>query len=329
MLDFDNIISALYKVGLMARLERLERRMKLHDFRILISVVQAGSMNKAAALLNTSQPAISRAIAELEEAIGVRLFDRNRQGLEPTKYGRALLDCGAAVFDELRQGIQNIEFLADPTAGEVRIGSVIPLAASYVSAVIDRVSRRYPRIRFDLVAAQQDALHRDLNERKVDLLITWRWGPIADERQSFEFLYDDSYVVVAGEKNPWARRRGITFADLANEMWALPPTDSVLGTVAKEAFRASGIDYPLATVVTMPDEVRASLLATGRFLTIFPTSAMNFSIDRPKLKVLPVKMPSARLPVGIITLKDRTLSPIARLFIEQAREVAKPLAKRK
>jgi DNA-binding transcriptional LysR family regulator len=309
--------------------DQLERRMKLHDLRILIAIVQAGSMNKAAASLNTSQPAISRSIAELEAAIGVRLFDRNRQGIEPTEYGRALLDCGAAIFDELRRGMQNIEFLADPTAGQVRIGSVTPLAASFASAVIDQLSRRYPRIRFNLVATQQDTLHRDLNERKVDLLIAWRWGAVADERQAFEFLYDDSYVVVAGEKNPWARRRRIALAELATETWALPPTDSVLGAIAMEAFRANGLDYPLATVVTMPDEVRASLLATGRFLTIFPASAMRFSTDRPKLKVLPVKLPSARLAVGIVTLKNRTLSPIARLFIEHARRVAKPLAKRK
>ena len=96
--------------------------MKLQDLHVLMAVVQAGSMSKAAALLNTTQPAISRSIAELERRIGVRLLDRNPQGVEPTEYGRALLDGGAAVFDDLRQAVKNIEFLADPTAGEVRIG---------------------------------------------------------------------------------------------------------------------------------------------------------------------------------------------------------------
>ena len=83
----------------------------------------------------------------------MRLLDRHRQGVEPTEYGRALLDCGVAVFDDLRQGVKNIEFLADPTAGEVRIGSKPFVAASFVSAVVDRLSRRYPRIVFHLVAA--------------------------------------------------------------------------------------------------------------------------------------------------------------------------------
>src|SRR6266567_5528975 len=99
------------------------RRIKLHDLQILVGVVHAGSMSKAAAVLNTTQSAISRSIAELEHTIGVRLLDRSSQGVEPTQYGRALLKRGTVIFDELKQGIQEIEFLNNPEAGEVRIGA--------------------------------------------------------------------------------------------------------------------------------------------------------------------------------------------------------------
>ena len=144
--------------------DRIGRHMKLHDLHVLMAVVQAGSMNKAAGLLNTTQPAVSKSIAELERAVGVRLLDRNAQGVEPTAYGRALLDGGNAVFDDLRQAVKNIEFLADPTAGEVRIGCNPFLAASFVPAVIDRLSRRFPRIVIHLVTATLEALHRELRE---------------------------------------------------------------------------------------------------------------------------------------------------------------------
>ena len=99
--------------------DRIGRRIKLQDLHVLMSVVEAGSMGKAAERLHTSQPAISNSIAKLEHALGVRLLDRHPQGIKPTPYGRALLDCGTAVFDDLRQGIKNIDYLADPTAGEV------------------------------------------------------------------------------------------------------------------------------------------------------------------------------------------------------------------
>ena len=133
--------------------DRIGRRLKLQDLHVLMAVVQAGSMRKAAAHLNTTQPSISRSIAELEDAVGVPLLDRNPHGVEPTTYGRALLDGGVAMFDDLRQAVKNIEFLADPEAGEVRIGSGHHHAPSFVSAVVERISRRYPRIVFRLVSA--------------------------------------------------------------------------------------------------------------------------------------------------------------------------------
>src|SRR5436309_8586270 len=106
----------------MNEIERIERRLKLHDVRVLMSVVQAGSMNKAAERLATSQPAISRAISDLEHALGVRLLERNPGGILPTQYGEAIIRRGLAVFDELRQGIKDVEFLSDPTSGELRVG---------------------------------------------------------------------------------------------------------------------------------------------------------------------------------------------------------------
>ena len=310
--------------------DRIGRRMKLQDLHVLMTVMQAGSMGKAAQRLNITQPAISRSIAALEHALGVRLLDRHRQGIEPTAYGRALLDCGVAVFDDLRQGMKSIEFLADPAAGEVRIGSGYHLAASFVSAVVDLLSRRYPRIVFHLVTANTtELLQRDLHERNVDLLIARRPDSVADERHGFEFLFDDSYFVVAGAGHPWARRRRIEPAELVNQSWVLPPPNSPPGALAMEAFRASGLDHPRTTVFAILPDVRMSLLATGRFLTIFSTSALQFPTRRPELKVLPVDLPLARVQIGIVTLKNRTLSPTARLFLDAAREVAKPLAKDK
>src|SRR3954467_1511627 len=309
--------------------DRIGRRMKLQDLHILMTVVEAGSMGKAAKHLNSTHPAISRSIAELEHALGVRLLDRHRQGIEPTEQGRALLNCGVAVFDDLRQGVKNIEFLSDPSTGEVRIGSTAFLAASFVSTVVDRLSRRYPRIVFRLVIEPTETLHRELSERKVDLLIVRRFGPIINERLDFEFLFEDTFVVAAGAQNQWVRGRTIDLADLVNEPWVLPPPESAIGLVAMEAFRMSGIDFPHVTVVAAPPDTRIRLLATGRFLTIFPTSVLRFSTKRTEIKVLPVKLPVAPVPNGIVTLKNRTLSPVSQLFVEHAREVAKLLAKKR
>lgn len=306
--------------------DRIGKRIKLQDVHILMTVVQAGSMGKAARHLNTSQPNISKSIADLERSLGVRLLDRHRNGTEPTEYGRALLEGGIAVFDELRLAVKNIEYLSDPEAGEVRIGCTPWLAAGFASAIIDRLCRRYPRIKFQLMTRYADGLHQGLHDRSFDLLIAWKFGPIADERLGFESLFDDRCVVVASAQNSWVRRRRPALAELANEPWVLPPPGSGITSIAMKAFGARGLN-PRTTVVTDSPQVRMSLLATGRFLTILPTSTLKVSTKSLNLKTVSVELPMARIPNGIVTLKNRTLSPVARLVIDTAREVARPWAK--
>jgi DNA-binding transcriptional LysR family regulator len=308
--------------------DRTGLRMKLRDLHVLMTVAQAGSMSKAATLLHTTQPAVSRSIAELEGTLGVRLLERGPQGVEPTAYGRVLLEGGVAVFDDLRRAVKNIEFLADPAAGEVRIGCTPILAASFVSAVVERLSRRYPRMVFHLVTAYAEPLRRALQERKVDLLVVRRFVPTAEERLEFEALFDDSYVIAAGASNRWVRRRRIELAELSGEPWTLPPPGSVIASLATELFRARGLDTPRTAVVTDSPEARIGLLATGRFITIFPASISRFPTMRPEIRVLPVELRMPRVQNVIVTLKDRAPGPAAKLFIERAREDARPLAKK-
>jgi DNA-binding transcriptional LysR family regulator len=308
--------------------DRIGRRLKLRDLHILLAVVQCGSMTKAASELSVSNPVVSKAIGDLEHTLGVRLLDRGPRGVEPTIYGHALLDRGLTAFDELKQAVNHIEFLADPTAGEVRIGSSIAIASSLIAAVVDRLFQRHPRLVFHLVAAESGLTYRALEERKVDLVVARIFRPIAEEQMTAEVLYDEQEIVVAGAQNPWTRRRKLKLADLMNEPWALPPPDSLSGSLIAEAFRACGLDFPRAAVVCSTVPVRNALLATGRFLTIVPNFALAFPSNNPSLKRLPVDLPTTCRPVGIVTLKNRTLSPVAQLFIDHAREVAKTLAKR-
>src|SRR5262249_27722670 len=152
--------------------DRIGHRLKLHDLHVLMVVARAGSMSKAAQTLNSTQPAVSRSIAELERTLGVRLLERSRRGVEPTKYGRALLDCGSAVFDDLHQGVKKIEFLADPTVGQIKIGGNESIIGGLLPAVFDRLRRQYPGIAIQVTSvgavAQQ---YRELRERKVDLIL--------------------------------------------------------------------------------------------------------------------------------------------------------------
>jgi DNA-binding transcriptional LysR family regulator len=310
--------------------DRIGQRLKLRDLRLLLAVAQWGSMAKAAANLNITQSGISKAIAELEHTFGVRLFDRMPQGIEPTLYGRALLKGGVAVFDELRLSINEIERLADPTAGELRLGCTEPMSWGIVPTVIERLVRLYPRLTFHVTQGDPATLrYRELSARKIELALGRVAGPIPGEDVDAEILFNERAFVVAGMQSPWARRRKIELAELVNEPWTIPPPDSVAGSLLLEAFRACGLPPPRTCVVNFSIPLHISLLASGHFLTVFPDSLLRFSAERISLKILPIELPVHPGPVGIVTLKNRTLSPLAQLFIEHAREVVKPLARQK
>src|SRR5262249_11406760 len=151
---------------------RIGRRIRLRDLHILLAVVQARGIAKAGRRLAVSQPAVSRAIADLEATLGVRLVDRSAQGVEPTAYGRALINRGMAGFDELRKGVQDIEFLADPTAGDLRIGTTNPIAAAIVYPIVEALTRQNPRMAFHVAADDTTRLFEGLVERSFELAIT-------------------------------------------------------------------------------------------------------------------------------------------------------------
>ena len=309
--------------------ERVKSRLKLRELHTLEAVVRSGSMAKAAAYLALSQSAVSKSITEMEHTLGVPLLDRTSRGAEPTAYARILLKRSVAIFDELSQGLKEIEYLTDPTSGELRIGTTEPMTA-IVATVIDRLSRQYPRMTFHVtVAGSMPFLFSELRERNLDLAICRMASASPGKDFKGEILFHDPLVVMTGRNNPWVRRRNIDLADLMDEPWILPPPDISVGLFIAEAFRARGHAIPRSSVITSSVHMRHNMLVTGRFLAMLPSAMLKFPTYRGSLTGLPVELPETRRPIGLVTLKRRDLSPVAKLFAACAREIVRPLAREK
>jgi DNA-binding transcriptional LysR family regulator len=304
--------------------ERIGRRLKLRDLSVLKTVARHGSMGKAAAELAVSQPAVSKAITDLEHVLGVRLLDRSRQGVEPTQYGSALLKWSAVVFDDLKQGVEEIDFLADPTVGEVRIGTGEGMPPGLISAVIARLLQQYPLFTFRVIqAATNDLQYRDLRDRNVDLIFGRLTVPITDKDLNVEILFEDPFLPVAGLNSKWLKRRRIEPAELINEPWCLFEAHLFLSSIAK-AFRAKGLEMPRCTIITNSVQLSFAMAATGRVLTVASASRLRLSGKRLGVTPLPVDLELHAYPTGIVTLKNRSIGPAAQLFIDCARTVSKP-----
>jgi DNA-binding transcriptional LysR family regulator len=308
--------------------DRIGRRLKLRDLNIFLAVAKERSMSRAAATLAMSQPAVSKSIADIEHTLGAPLLDRTPYGVELTPYGLALISRANAVFDELKHSVNDIEALLDPTTGEARIGSTAPLAAGIVPAIMDRLSRRYPRISFQMMDGDVAHLLRQLRSRSLDLVIGRSLAPITDDDVESKVLVDDHLLVVTGSRNKWSGRKRIHLSDLLDEPWVLPSYDSVAGRLISETFHNANVKAPIPRVSSHSFPATQFLLSTGRFLCLLPETTVRLSAKHAPLKVLPVDLPRLLRPILIITLKNRTLSPAAKLFINCAYEIAKPFAKR-
>ena len=285
-------------------------------------------MAKAAAQLGVTQPAVSDTIASLESAFQVRLLDRSPQGIAPTIYGQALLKRGLAALDELKQGLRDISFLADPGGGEVRVGWPESFT-EVLSGMVRAFCLEHPGIalRIDHLPAPTVELP-ELQARKLDIALARSLPePFAGDLNA-EVLFDDPAVIAAGANSRWARSRRIELADLVDADWVATPRETLTTRLLEQAFHDKGLPAPKLRVTTFSVQLRARLLVEGEFLACMPRSLLQVKVDGVGLKTLPIKLAPHTFPVAIVTVKNRTLTPVVELFVERLRAFVKSGAAR-
>ena len=306
------------------------RRLRLRDLFVFFTIVKSGSMARAAAELGVSTPSVSEVVADLEHTLGVRLLDRSARGIVATAYGETLVKRGGAAFDELRQGINEIELLSDPTSGEVNLGCPESIA-TILPPVIAAFRHQCPRAVLGIDHEIFLTYAPRLRNRSLDLVLMRMRGrsladDSADDDLNVEHLFDDDLVVAIGTRSHWARQRRIDLADLQHADWVLPGAESWAHWVVAQAFRARGLDMPKIGVRSLSGHLQANLTGGGECVTAIARSVFRFYRERFGLKLLPITLRAPPWPVAIVTLKHRTLSPVAERFIECVRKAAAPMS---
>lgn len=296
--------------------------LKLQHLKMLMAMSETGSMARAAKKLAISQPVVSKGIAELEGVLGVRLFDRTPQGVEATRYGRALLKRSIAIFDDLKSSVEEIKYLADPSAGHVRVGSTEGMLAGFGAAVIEILAKQYPGISVHVIQSDSETLiNRELAERRIDLALVpllRRWsGKEFDET----ILFHERQHVLVSVKSRWARERKVTLSQLVNERWCLAP--SPVGSLLANAFAAQGLPMPRIAVSTASPHLIMRLIESGSFVGHVNGTLLHYYANRFAIKILRIRPLASPYPIAIVTAKNRIISPVAELFINSARNVAR------
>jgi DNA-binding transcriptional LysR family regulator len=307
---------------------RIGRRLRLRDLGVLITVAREGTMAKAAHRLSVSQPAVSKAIADLEADLGLKLFDRGPRGVRPTLYGEALLGRSVAAFDELHQALRELDYLSHRTAGEVRLGCNESLAAALLPAVVRTLNDRHPGLTLHVTQMSRPITEeaRRLRDREVEFIIARGMFAVPEDDLDVELLFEEPLLLIAGAASRWATDPPSGLADLLTAPWVLYPPGEPPGTLVDEAFRAQGLPPPDRGVTTSSFYLRQQLLETGDYVTVAPRCMLAvFNARQPVVARLPIDLGISLRPVSIYTPRNRMLSPLARLAIDTVRAVSSGL----
>ena len=305
---------------------RIGGRVRLRDLHILLAVVQCGSMAKAAEQLGVSQPAVSEAIAGLEHALNVRLLERGRRGVEPTAFGHALLKSGRAAFDELRQGIKQIELLSDPDAGDVRIACPESISSGILGPIITLMSKRYPRVRLFVEPFLFNArplfpqVGQSRSRSRVDATVG---SAEASDDYAVEILSTIEFEsrLASIDRGPgvarltwpsWSTSHGSRFQPMTSGARSSSTRFVPMGWMRLK-FRSRRFPFICATAS------RSARGSSPRFRSRY------FASNNEYLQELPIDLPEPPWPALMITSKKRALGSATARFMECAREVAKSL----
>lgn len=301
---------------------RVLTRLKLKQLRLLIAVARHGSILHAARELNLSQPAATKMIKDLEADFEVRLFDRNNRGVVPTVFGASLIQHGKLVFAQIAHAAQELDDLAEGTAGRVVIGTLLAASARVLPLAIERVLADRPDLAIKVVEGTNEVLMPALRTGELDMVV----GRLPTHRHRSDLdqitLYDERIVAVARRGHPMAGRSALTHAELGGFRWILPPQETTLRRQLDQHFAAHADAAPRRVVESVSYLTNRALLLSSDMIAVLPGHVVAGDIASGAFTELTWTVPVGSGPVGISFRRGGGLSPAARAVLAALQEVA-------
>ena len=300
-------------------------RLKTRQLLLLLHLHEQRSVLRAAEAASMTQPAASKLLAEMEDMLGVKLFERHARGVEPTWYGQVLIRRARAAMSEIGRAQEEIAALRAGRMGQASIGTVLNPGTNLVPQSIAEVKREFPDI---LVRVEMDysrPLVAKLLDGQLDIVIGRILGPEGVGELEFEPLADEPHSVIARAGHPLASRAGLQHADLVRHGWILPPADSMLRARLDSMFLEHGVQTPTNAIETSSLPVTSTLLRGTDMLTALPVESVTPLIQAKLLTVLPIELGVRMESFGIIRRRNYILPPGAERILQALRNTARRL----
>lgn len=301
---------------------RLLLRMRTRQWVLLALLDQHRHLGRAAAAMNTSQPAATKLLQQLEETFGVPLFNRVPRGMTPTPYGEALVRHARWVLNDFSVVCEELEALRSGLSGSLRIGSVPGAVPELLAPALVSYQRKHERVAVSVVVDTSDVMLRQLARGEVDLML----GRLTEEHSAEDLecvpLLGEAQVVVVRKGHPLLRRKSVTLHDLVEWPWLLQPPGSPQRSRFEAALREAGIQQRLRVTETASPIAMTALLEHSDMAAVMPASQAAHYTRLGLLRVLPAEVPIKVPPIYLILRRAHSLSPAAAAFVALLRPPA-------
>lgn len=301
------------------------RRLRLHHLKLISELHDSRGVLKTSQRLNLTQPAITKALSDIERALNVTLFERTNRGLKPTRYGDILARHAKAILAQVHHAADEIEDIRIGYSGHVTVGTLLAASASLLPEAIAHLKRDRPELTITVIEGTYDALLPALQRGEIDIVL----GRLATENRSADLCYEEFYseptCLVVRRGHPLAGETGLELEHLVDQPWLIPVQETALRRQIEAAFAAAGTRLPSNITESVSTLTNRALLQMTDCICVVPYHVVLADLKAGLLSMLPVKLQATTGPVGAITRKGQELPPAAQLLLNELRVIARTI----
>ncbi|HYS68436.1 MAG TPA: LysR substrate-binding domain-containing protein [Paraburkholderia sp.] len=289
--------------------------LKARHLRLLVAVYDFRNLRQVASNSYITVPAVSKALGEIENALGVKLFERTVNGLRPTAYGECVVRHARAVLSNLSQTAEEIKALQTGSAGKVHVGTLPTLISTIMPKALALLKQDAPHTNVSVVEGRMSALLQELRRGDLDMIV----GRLPNKSDTVglqeKALLTTPIKLVTGTHHPLAGKKKVQWSDLKGFPWILPPSGSLLRDPIENTFARHGLPMPSDYIETLSTHLIRAYIQINDAIALHTVDMLYPYAEVSPIHVLPIDLSLTTRPLGVVWRADKPLAPSATLLL--------------
>jgi DNA-binding transcriptional LysR family regulator len=294
---------------------QLMNRLRMRQVALLLAIDELGTLSSAAARLGLTQPAATKMLNELEQALGQRLFERVGRGLRLNAAGERVTGYFRSIRGSMEALNQELEGLRLGGGGRLAVGSIMAASPGRLTRTLLQLKTEYPLLSMEIAVDTSDRLLEQLREGVLEVVVGRRVA-LPGVQCRFQAIEDEALAVIAGTGHPLARRRSVQFAQLLAYGWILQPPGSPMRELIEREFRQQDTELPRGLIETGSILTTINLVRSSQMLGVIPLAVAQAHAEAGMLGVIRYRFSHALESYGSLVPRDRPLTAPAQRFLE-------------